>query len=205
MGIHAELILPEFQNGPMAEVLLNLNCSICDELIENAVTLGCQHNFCRLCLTGWIASQTDESNVPCPGCRTIFDSTSGLEGSRLIRNVLSVVKFKCTNQLCEEKVNYGELTLHQGMCLYGCVTCSFCEEEIVRKDLESHKIGCIGYVKYQKSELEIENTSLRAENSALNNEIGSLKTENSVLKTQIGNTQEPGLISNLLKLYSFIV
>ena len=195
MGINAELILPEFQNRPIAKILLNFNCSICGELIIDAIALKCQHIFCQLCLTGWIESQGDQSNVPCPDCRNMFDPASGMEESRVTRNVLSVVEFKCTNHLCEEKVNYENLILHSEVCLYGCITCSFCDKEIERRDLDSHKLGCFEYVKYQKSEFEVENNALRIENGSQKIEICSLKAEISALKTRIDDSQETGFSS----------
>ena len=194
MGINADLLSPEFQEGPLADILLNFDCSICDELISDAMILKCQHNFCRGCIAGWIATQADESNVPCPDCRNIFDPANGMEESRMARNVLSVVNFKCKNQLCEEKVFYENYYVHPEVCLYECDKCTFCDEEVVRAHSQSHKLKCFPYVNYQKSELEVVNSSLKSENDALKNENCLLKAENSTLKTQIVDLKETGFL-----------
>ena len=45
-------------------VELELQCTICSELFVNAVTLGCSHSFCKLCLKQWKNKQKT-----CPICR----------------------------------------------------------------------------------------------------------------------------------------
>lgn len=178
MGINTDLIVSKFQNEPgIAEMLPNFICSICDDLFEDVVAVKCQHNFCRSCLTRWIETQTDKSHVPCPQCRSIFHPTFGIKDSRIIRNLLSVFQFKCSIESCKIVINYDELNLHREKCLYSRILCTFCDEEMLRRDLKTHEMGCINYIKYQKSELEVQN-------SLLNKKISLLNTENNTLKAQ---------------------
>ena len=59
--------------------------------------------------------------------------------------------------------------------LNSLVPCYFCEEEIL--DLESHKVECIRYVKYQNNELEFKNSILKLQNYCLKTEISALKAK----------------------------
>ena len=181
MGINIDHIVPDFLQG-VSEILPNFICPICDDLIDDAVTLNCQHNFCRFCLTGEIAAQID--NKTCPECQITFNAESEMEGSKLIRNLLSAFKFNCLNDACEVIVMYNDLKWHPENCLYEHIPCSFCEDEIIRKDLESHQVECMDYVKCQNSILELENCSL--------------KTEIDLFKKQIDIVKAPGLIQLLL-------
>ena len=48
MGIDTKLVLPKF-----SELAEDLVCPICKDLLERPVSLsGCQHNFCKECITG---------------------------------------------------------------------------------------------------------------------------------------------------------
>ncbi|XP_059580837.1 E3 ubiquitin-protein ligase TRIM39 [Alligator mississippiensis] len=49
-------------------------CSICLELLQELVTIGCGHNFCRACITKYCEDAVRGSGdaVPCPSCRADF-------------------------------------------------------------------------------------------------------------------------------------
>ena len=167
MGIHIDLILPEFRLCNK-EMLPHFTCSICTDLLDDTITLKeCDHIFCRSCLTDWIKNQNDETNVSCPECRVGFTIPTDVHDARVIRNVLSTFKFKCANQPCEAIVPYDDIKLHPTECPYTSTQCTFCEENTLRKDSEAHLEDCLYYIKYKKSELQIELEKLKTELSEL--------------------------------------
>jgi len=48
------------------EFVEELTCSICQELVVSAMTLGCSHSFCELCITTWLSQK-----MICPVCRVV--------------------------------------------------------------------------------------------------------------------------------------
>ena len=164
MGIDITLITTQID----PEMVPNFTCSICDDLLEDAVTLNCDDTFCRPCLTGWIERPGWQRNVPCPKCGHLFSPTRGIkEPSRLLRNLLSSFKFKCSNEGCDYIVSYGGSDSHKLECLYMLIKCYYCYVEIRRKDAETHKDGCIDFIKSKKRDVECENSSLKSQNDSL--------------------------------------
>ena len=181
MGIDKTLITTQID----PEMIPNFTCSICDDLLEDAVTLTCDHTFCRPCLTGWMERPGRRRNVPCPDCRHLFSPTKDIkEPSRLLRNLLSTIKFKCLNEGCDHIVPYGEFNLHKEECPYGLIACSYCQIEICRKDIETHEDGCISFVKYKKEQVELENKLLKDEINSLKRNYNAVDDENDSLKSQ---------------------
>uniref|UniRef100_A0A8C8RYW8 RING-type domain-containing protein n=1 Tax=Pelusios castaneus TaxID=367368 RepID=A0A8C8RYW8_9SAUR len=61
-----------------------LTCPICLEYFTDPVSLACDHNFCRVCITQyWQGSQT----VSCTWCRHTFPQR-GLKPNRQLRNIV---------------------------------------------------------------------------------------------------------------------
>ena len=142
----------------------NCTCSICTDLFEDAVTLiECEHTFCRACLTEWVESKND-GHGRCPECRAEFSPDEGVkEPTRFMRNMLADIQLNCSFEACEAIVSYTEFYDHQRDCAFhpeAKVTCMFCDEKLVRKNTQTHRDGCINYVKYKMSELQIKTTSL---------------------------------------------
>uniref|UniRef100_UPI00398F83A7 E3 ubiquitin-protein ligase TRIM69-like isoform X1 n=2 Tax=Pristiophorus japonicus TaxID=55135 RepID=UPI00398F83A7 len=52
----------------------NLLCSLCHELLNDAVTLECGHTFCKSCIILFWDSQ--QPKVSCPDCQTVFPGRS---------------------------------------------------------------------------------------------------------------------------------
>ncbi|XP_065435663.1 zinc finger protein RFP-like [Chrysemys picta bellii] len=84
-----------------------VTCPICLEYFKDPVSLDCDHNFCRACITQcWGAFDTD---VSCPQCREIFPQRN-LRLNGQLRNVveaarelrLQTVKEPEPERLCEK-------------------------------------------------------------------------------------------------------
>ncbi|CAM5148471.1 unnamed protein product, partial [Eretmochelys imbricata] len=66
-----------------------LTCPICLEYFQDPVSLDCDHNFCRACITQcWESLDTD---VSCPQCREAF-SQRNLRLNKKLRNVAEAVR-----------------------------------------------------------------------------------------------------------------
>ncbi|ESQ46164.1 hypothetical protein EUTSA_v10000657mg [Eutrema salsugineum] len=49
----------------LAAIRINMNCTICKDLLERPVTTPCGHNICLKCFEKWLRDR----NVTCPDCR----------------------------------------------------------------------------------------------------------------------------------------
>ncbi|XP_044837951.1 zinc finger protein RFP-like [Mauremys mutica] len=84
-----------------------VTCPICLEYFKDPVSLDCDHNFCRACITQcWEGFDTD---ISCPQCREIFPQRN-LRLNRQLRNIveaarelrLQTVKEPEIKRLCEK-------------------------------------------------------------------------------------------------------
>ena len=83
---------------------LNVICSICNGIVVSPVQcLECENCFCELCIEKW----KEKSENSCPfRCKN-----PKFKSSRLIKNILSNIKFKCQNG-CNQEIPYLELEDH---------------------------------------------------------------------------------------------
>ncbi|KAM9119667.1 zinc finger protein RFP-like [Pangshura tecta] len=75
--------------NPAKSLQDELTCSICLEYFKDPVSLDCDHNFCRACITQcWEGFAT---HVSCPQCREIFPQRN-LRLNRQLRNVVEAAR-----------------------------------------------------------------------------------------------------------------
>ena len=174
MGINTNFIVPE-----MRDFLPMSTCSICSTILEDVITIKCSHHFCKSCLHHWIQNYeiSELDSVPCPKCENRFNPTNDTNKCHTICDVLSVLKFICSNQLCEEIIGYHEYHGHHQLCLYSPISCKFCKIKVLRKDLDTHLSACIPYIISQKSQFEIENEFLKTENDRLRTKTDLLESK----------------------------
>lgn len=152
MGIDLNLIV-----GSLGRT--NCSCTICKELLDEAITLPCEHSFCRACIDGWIAVQM---NKPCcPYCRGSFSADHDVKSPVLfMRNMMSEIKLKCPFGTCGIIVDYDDFKSHQHECRASpieTVTCWFCDNEHL--EMESvHQDTCFKYIKFKLAILELQAT-----------------------------------------------
>ncbi|XP_039358230.1 zinc finger protein RFP-like, partial [Mauremys reevesii] len=75
--------------NPAKSLQDELTCSICLDYFKEPVSLDCDHNFCRACITQcWGVFATD---ISCPQCREIFPQRN-LRLNRQLRNVVEAAR-----------------------------------------------------------------------------------------------------------------
>ena len=83
----------------------NVICPICSGVLISPIQcLGCENCFCQLCIEDWKKRQGENS---CP----FRCNNPSFKNSRMIKNILSNLKFKCKNG-CNEEIPYLELENH---------------------------------------------------------------------------------------------
>ena len=117
----------------------HLICSICTELVEDALILKtCDHMFCRLCICEWKRGQSSVGNSPtCPECRQAFLDTDLVKPCRIILNMMGEINLTCPNDGCDKIINYNDFSLHSSQCVKG--NCESCGITLFLYDMEEHK------------------------------------------------------------------
>ena len=177
MGIDTQYIVPEMQ-----DFIPLITCSICTTVFENVITIKCNHHFCKSCLLKWIHNERigELESVPCPKCRIGFNPTRDTYKCQPMCEWLAVLNFVCSHPLCEERICYDRYHGHKNVCHYSPIMCKFCEIEVLRKDVNTHLLSCISFIKNQKSQLEVENKILKTANDRLKTKTNNLETKNTL-------------------------
>ena len=125
----------------VAPVDENLLCSVCSEVLDDAVLTPCGHSFCLLCIHTWLDTHLTSSN--CPQCRSRLFSDE-VRPIHSLRNIISSLELHCKNKSrgcghvptveCSEK--------HESECEYGEVLCAGCSAAVNRVDLADHHLHC---------------------------------------------------------------
>ena len=83
----------------------NVICPICSGVLISPIQcLGCENCFCQACIEDWKKRQGGND---CP----FKCNNPTFKNSRMIKNILSNVKFKCKNG-CKQEIPYLELENH---------------------------------------------------------------------------------------------
>ena len=108
-----------FENvyNPDDSLLLNLECSICLNLIWKPIELNeCGHTFCEYCINQSI----EKSGNFCPLCKT-KPITKRI--SKTLLRFLNQVKIKCPNNGCNITPEYSDYLSHLEKCSYRLYHC----------------------------------------------------------------------------------
>ncbi|XP_010898112.1 tripartite motif-containing protein 16-like [Esox lucius] len=65
----------------MAEAIDSKGCSICQDLMEDPVTIPCGHSYCMSCIKACLDQEDDKGIYSCPQCRQTFIPTPVLNRS----------------------------------------------------------------------------------------------------------------------------
>lgn len=104
-----------------------LICPICADVLEEPVqSCGCEHAFCSACIDKWML----EKQI-CPVDRSDLMRGHLVPVSRLMRNMLSRLKIKCTfaDSGCAQELSLEDFRTHVASCehnpkvVVGCGNC----------------------------------------------------------------------------------
>ena len=118
----------------------NLICSICANVLQDAVITPCGHSFCQQCLETWLESSETDT---CPTCRTttlLFDLIPVLA----IRGIIGNLHTSCENveNGCKMVMKLDNIASHSRRCEFALVKCHGCGDEVKRFQVPEHHENC---------------------------------------------------------------
>src|ERR1700761_1119345 len=122
-----------------AELSEELLCSICSEVLTDAITTACELLFCRQCIMDWLSV-----NRTCPIDRLYITGRNIRAAPRVIRNLLGKLDIRCdyVEDGCQTIVSLESLEKHVNDCFYNpkkrLICQKGCEKWMTREELKSH-------------------------------------------------------------------
>ncbi|KAM4748701.1 uncharacterized protein WCC33_006078 [Rhinophrynus dorsalis] len=117
-----------------ADLRDELNCSICLNLYTDPVTLGCDHNFCQVCIGDVLDTQQRSGVYSCPECRAEYQDRPALQRNRKLGNI--VERFLSTHPEQEETTIFCTYCIHSPVP--AVKSCLYCEASFCDKHLRVH-------------------------------------------------------------------
>lgn len=135
-------------------------CGICHDVVSDPIlTSGCEHYFCRQCVT--------VNFKICPTCGTECEGFINV-GSALKR-IYSNIKIKCIYASCDAILTLENYIQHERKCPQGFYECPYdCGFKLrLSLDEEQRKHSCIEVLKSKIFALEKQNAQLQTDNDTL--------------------------------------
>lgn len=150
------LFVSLFLGSAMSEVFTSVSrkhlcCSICLNLPKDPVTLSCEHNFCRSCITRHWDGDTQTEVWSCPLCKRTFSQRPALGQSLMVAEV--VEKLNLVEPQQSELSHAGRMDVECNVCIgrkykavKSCVSClcSYCQAHFDQHENvfsgEKHKV-----------------------------------------------------------------
>ena len=119
----------------------NLLCSICSNVLENAVLTNCGHSFCRVCLETWLARPDPPSS--CPECRHML-LPGQFSPILAVRNLVMSLEVHCEYREhgCAVTIRLESLKRHAVECNFSPVECVGCGVTVPGHNLAQHHSQC---------------------------------------------------------------
>ena len=133
----------------------DLECSVCQDVFNDPVSLPCGHTFCRVCAVSWFAGRRGRL---CPVARCA--ASAGAKPAELptqfvVRSVVDALRVRCRHGLreaaadgvwepdpdgCPAHLRLSEASAHEATCEYALEVCSFacCGVQRRRRDADAH-------------------------------------------------------------------
>uniref|UniRef100_R4GB64 RING-type domain-containing protein n=2 Tax=Anolis carolinensis TaxID=28377 RepID=R4GB64_ANOCA len=159
-----------------------LLCSICRDVLEEALQAPCEHAFCTSCIHGWLVHHNN-----CPEDRQPLDLTVLRPLYRYMKNDLNRLQLHCRNRECgcEMVCSLESISRHEHECVYSQIPCSNsgCPVQVERRHLHSHLAVC----EYRSRECPngCGYAMLSTDSSAQHNCVAELRTELELLRSEM--------------------
>ncbi|XP_071410262.1 E3 ubiquitin-protein ligase NRDP1-like isoform X2 [Pithys albifrons albifrons] len=167
-----------------------LLCSICRDVLEDALQAPCEHAFCSACIHGWLVHHSN-----CPEDRQVIDVSLLRPLYRYMKNDLNRLQLHCRNREygCEMVCSLESIDRHERECEYSQIPCSNagCTVQIERRNLDGHlavseMICKVEEAKHEmESRLDSQRRHMVQKESILQNEIEELKSQVSRLMSDV--------------------
>lgn len=124
----------------------NLQCPICTEVLEHPTACPRGHNFCSLCLIGWMETVSG-NHTKCPVCRCNIDAQS-ISNNTALQCEIGAMPVRCPQNATHGCIWTGvasELPRHMSPhgCLFGPVLCPVgCGLTMQRRFIPNHHYVC---------------------------------------------------------------
>lgn len=117
-------------------------CGLCHQVLVNPVYAGCNHIFCKSCVTRKLKSRVTKS--VCPSCSANLTNNTNDTTIEFKLNLLHLT-IRCSNH-CEATFFLADLPDHLDVCPLAPVECDFkskgCKKTVRRKDIDKHLAEC---------------------------------------------------------------
>jgi hypothetical protein len=140
-------------------------CIICTGVVVDPMQCtSCENCFCKGCINAWIKKS---STCPFKCAKSEYK-----EASRLVKNMMGKLVFKCPFEVCSSNVPYDELLQHDKKCstIGETTKCPTCGTEVKKCNIDRKT-----------------NDELRTELEIVNKLLAELRAENDSLKQGNGN------------------
>ncbi|XP_073435798.1 E3 ubiquitin/ISG15 ligase TRIM25-like [Dendrobates tinctorius] len=117
-----------------ADLLEELNCSICLGIYTDPVTLRCGHNFCRGCIDYVLNTQEQSGEYSCPECREDFQERPALRKNTTLNNIAQC--FLSTHPKEEQGTIFCTYCIKSSVA--AIKSCLLCEASLCESHLEVH-------------------------------------------------------------------
>uniref|UniRef100_A0A673NJ87 Tripartite motif-containing protein 16-like n=1 Tax=Sinocyclocheilus rhinocerous TaxID=307959 RepID=A0A673NJ87_9TELE len=114
-------------------------CPMCQDLLEDPVTIQCGHSYCKSCITGcW--DQEDQMRVySCPQCRQTFSPRPALARNTMLAEVVEKLKKTKLPDDCYAGAGGVQCDVCTGRKYKAVKSCLVCRESYCKNHLEQHE------------------------------------------------------------------
>ncbi|XP_040191227.1 E3 ubiquitin-protein ligase TRIM11-like [Rana temporaria] len=117
-----------------ADLMKELECSVCLSIYTDPVMLKCGHNFCRECIDRVLDTQRGSGTYSCPECRGEFQERPALQRNITLRNISE--NFQSTQPDQKESGVFCTYCIHTPVSAVR--SCQLCEASLCDNHLKVH-------------------------------------------------------------------
>ena len=116
-------------------------CVVCSEVMEQAVTLPCRHEFCAVCIAHHRSRSPSAS--ACPSCRQAIPPSYVLVPAYKTRSKIDGLQVHCRffeqdGTGCEFVTALQRVVAHESTCAFREEKCVLCAHPVVLSEMQEH-------------------------------------------------------------------